>query len=165
MTFTEQNTVEHFIIHQLTGINLNAIQGNMVNEDTVHYGNEPKWNFIQPDLLKREVTEVLLEKELKESLARLNPDIAANPEKADEVIHKLRAILITVNNVGLVRANEEFARWLRNEVSLPIGKNNEHVVIKLIDFDVLKNNSFIVPNQLKIRARETKIPDIALYVN
>jgi hypothetical protein len=70
---------------------------------------------------------VFVEKELKEALCRLNPDIAANPDRADEVIHKLRAILITVNNVGLVRANEEFAKWLRNEVTLPIGNNNEHV--------------------------------------
>ncbi len=28
MAFTEQNTVEHFIIHQLTGVNLNAVRGN-----------------------------------------------------------------------------------------------------------------------------------------
>ena len=30
MEFNEQNTVEHFIIHQLTGVNLNAVHGNLV---------------------------------------------------------------------------------------------------------------------------------------
>jgi len=165
MSFNEQNTVEHFIIHQLTGVNLNAVKGNVVREDEVAYSDEVKWKYVQADLLQREITEVFDEKELKAALCRLNPEIAAHPEKAEEVIHKLRAILITVNNVGLVRANEEFARWLRNEVTLPIGKDNEHVTIRLIDFEVLKNNSFILSNQYKLRARETKIPDIVLFVN
>lgn len=165
MPFNEQNSVEHFIIHQLTGVNLNAIRGNMAMEDPVPYGDEAKWRYIQPDLLPRELTDVLLEKELKESLCRLNPAIATNPERANEVIHKLRAILITVNNVGLVRANEEFAKWLGNEVSLPIGTNNQHEVVRLIDYDNISNNSFLLTNQFKIRARETKIPDIVMFVN
>ena len=164
MAFNEQNSVEHFIIHQLTGINLNAVHGNMVKEDSVDY-DSVKWKYVQADILQRDITDVFVEKELVEALCRLNPDIAAHPDKAHEVIHKLRAILITVNNVGLVRANEEFSRWLRNEVTLPIGKNNEHVVIRLIDFETPKNNSFILSNQFKIRARETKIPDIAMFVN
>ena len=46
--------------------------------------------------------EVFVEKELKDALCRLNPAITADPDKAEEVVHKLRAILITVNNVGLV---------------------------------------------------------------
>lgn len=164
MSFNEQNTVEHFIIHQLTGVNLNVVQGNVVKEDAVEY-DSVKWKYVQADLLQRDITEVFVEKELKAALCRLNPDIAAQPDKADEVIHKLRAILITVNNVGLVRANEEFAKWLRNEVTLPIGNNNEHVAIRLIDFEVLKNNSFLLCNQFKLRARETKIPDIVMFVN
>lgn len=57
------------------------------------------------------------------------------------------------------------AKWLRNEVSLPIGKNNTHVVVRLIDYDEIKNNSFILSNQYKLRARETKIPDIVMFVN
>jgi type I restriction enzyme, R subunit len=164
MPFNEQNTVEHFIIHQLTGINLNAVQDNMVKQKELTYGSLG-WKYVQADLLQREITDVFLEKELKEALCRLNPDIAAQPDKAEEVIHKLRAILITVNNVGLVRSNEEFAKWLRNEITLPIGNNNEHVAIRLIDFDEHKNNSFILCNQFKIRARETKIPDIVMFVN
>ena len=165
MAFNEQNSVEHFIIHQLAGVNLNSIQAGVVKEADVDYGDKAKWKYVQPDLLPRDISEVFLERELKQALINLNPAIAANPDKADEVIHKLRAILITVQNVGLVRANEEFSKWLRNEVSLPVGKNNEHVVIKLIDFDDITRNTFILTNQLKVRARETKIPDIAMYVN
>ncbi len=165
MAFNELNSVEYFIIHQLTGVNLNLVQHGMVREEPATYVNNAGWKYVQPELLPREITDVFLEKELKESLIRLNPAIAANPERAEEVIHKLRAILITVGNVGLVRANEEFARWLRGEISMPIGKDHEHVNIRLIDFDNIDNNTFLLTNQFKIRVRETKIPDIVMFVN
>ncbi len=165
MAFNELNSVEYFIIHQLTGVNLNLVQHGMVREEPAAYVNNAKWKYVQPELLPREITDVFLEKELKESLIRLNSAIAANPERAEEVIHKLRAILITVGNVGLVRANEEFARWLRGEISMPIGKDHEHVNIRLIDFDNIDNNTFLLTNQFKIRVRETKIPDIVMFVN
>lgn len=165
MGFNELNSVEHFFVHRLTGVNLNeAKSGNAVEEPIPAY-DAVKWRYVPCELLKRDISEVLLEKELKESLCRLNPDINRNPENADEVIRKLRAILITVANVGLVRANEEFAKWLRNEHSLPFGKNGEHVKIKLIDYKELKNNSFILTNQFKVHARETKIPDVVMFIN
>jgi type I restriction enzyme R subunit len=161
--FNEANSVEYFIIHQLTGINLNQVQHDKVkiaaDDDKV------KWNYVQSDLLLRDSSNIFLEKELKEALVRLNPAIKANPDRADEVIHKLRAILIAVGNVGLVRANEEFAKWLRGEISMPIGKNNEHVNIRLIDFEKYENNSFCLTNQLTVKAKEIKIPDIVLFVN
>lgn len=165
MSFNELNSVEHFVIHRLTGVNLNNVKvGNVVQEPMAEY-DTVKWKYVQSDLLSREIDQVLVEKELKQALCRLNPDIQAQPERAEEVIHKLRAILITVGNVGLVRANEEFAKWLRGEISMPFGENNNHVPIRLIDFETLKNNSFIITNQFKIRARETKIPDILMLVN
>jgi type I restriction enzyme R subunit len=87
MHFNEQNSVEHFIIHQLTGLNLNSVNGNMVADDGVLYEDETKWRYVQSELLHRELTDVLAEQELKQALCRLNPDIAAQPERADEVIH------------------------------------------------------------------------------
>ena len=165
MGFNELNTVEHFFIHKLTGVNLNEMrQGNVVEEPMEPY-DTVKWRYVPAELLKRDITEVLLEKELKASLCKLNPDIERNPEHADEVIRKLRAILITVANVGLVRANEEFAKWLRNEHSMPFGPKGEHVKVKLIDYEQLKENSFIMTNQFKVHARETKIPDVVMFIN
>lgn len=163
--FNELNAVEHFIIHKLTGVNLNNINGNFVKEAEVSYGGEVKWRYVQPELLYRELTDVLADNELKDALCRLNPDIADKPELADEVIHKLRAVIITVNSVGLVRANQEFSRWLRGEMTLPFGKKNEHIKIRLIDFEEIKNNSFVLTNQFRMQAREVKIPDIVMFVN
>ena len=141
MGFNELNSVEHYVIHKLTGVNLNTVQsGNIAEEPAASYGSV-KWRYVPSELLKRDITEVLLEKELKESLYRLNPDINRNPEHADEVIRKLRAIIITVTNVGLVQSNEEFTKWLCNEHSLPFGPNGEHVKIRLIDYKDDATNS------------------------
>lgn len=64
MPFNEQNSVEHFIIHQLTGVNLNVVHGSIVKEDEVEY-DTVKWKYIQADLLQRDITEVFVGKELK----------------------------------------------------------------------------------------------------
>lgn len=160
MGFNELNSVEHYIIHQLTGVNLN---NNMVAEPKVGYGAQ--WQFVAPQDLQRSVNEVLLEQELKAALIRLNPEINAKPELADEVIYKLRAVLIAVNQVGLVKANEEFFKWMTGEKTMPFGENNRHVPVRLIDFDTLQNNSYIVTNQFRVHHRETKIPDVVLFIN
>jgi type I restriction enzyme R subunit len=161
MAFTELNSVEHYIIHQMSGVNLN--QATHVEQSRKSYGAE--WVYKSTEALNRGVNEVLLESELKESLINLNPEISARPELADEVIYKLRAILISVNQVGLVKANEEFFRWMVGDKTMPFGENNRHVPVKLIDFDDLSQNSYIVTNQFRIHHRETKIPDVVFLIN
>jgi type I restriction enzyme R subunit len=164
MGFTELNSVEHYIIHQMTGVNLNVVLCNdQVKEPHVQYGLQ--WQFQSPEQLGRGVNEVLVESVLVKALIRINPEIEANPNLADEVIHKLRAILISVNQVGLVKANEEFFAWMTGEKTMPFGENNRHVPVKLIDFDDLTNNDYVVTNQFRIHHRETKIPDLVLMIN
>lgn len=160
MGFNELNAVENYIIHQLSGVNLNAAG---VYESREGYG--AFWKYQTAQDLNRSVNEVLLEQSLTEALIRLNPEIAAKNELAEEVIYKLRAILISVNQVGLVKANEEFFKWLTGEKTMPFGENNRHVPIRLIDFDDLQKNHYIITNQFRIHHRETKIPDIVLFIN
>jgi type I restriction enzyme R subunit len=162
MSFNELNSVEHYIIHQLSGANLN---NGFVSEPKSIYG--PQWVYKTPDDLNRSVNEVLIESELKAALIRLNPEIALRNELADEVIYKLRAILLNVYQVGLVKANEEFFLWMQGEKTMPFGENNRHVPVRLIEFDTekLTNNTYIVTNQYRVRHRETKIPDIVLLIN
>lgn len=162
MTFTELNSVEHYIIHKLSGKNLNKADKQAYEGETPY---NTKWQYIAPENLNRGINEVLVESDLIESLVRLNPEINARPELADEVIYKLRAIIISVNQVGLVKANEEFFKWLTNEKTMPFGKNNRHVPVRLIDFENLANNKYIVTNQFRIRHRETKIPDVVFMIN
>jgi len=162
MSFNELNSVEYYIIHQLSGANLN---NGFIAEPKSSYGSQ--WIYKTPTEINRSVNEVLIESELKAALIRLNPEIALRNELADEVIYKLRAILLSVNQVGLVKANEEFFLWMQGEKTMPFGENNRHVPVRLIDFDNKNsnNNSYIVTNQYRVHHRETKIPDIVLLIN
>lgn len=161
MPFNELNSVEHFIIDKLTGVNLNT--GEYITEPNQNYGDG--WQYVPSGELQRGLNEVLLEDELKEALVRLNPEISTKPELADEVIYKLRAILIAVNQVGLVKANEEFFKWMCGDKTMPFGENNRHVPIRLIDFEDISKNKYIVSNQFRLHHRETKIPDVVMFIN
>lgn len=160
MAFNELNSVEYYIIQKLSGLNLNS---GTVSEPQSPYGI--RWNYKSAEELNRSVNEVLLEKELKEALIRLNPEILSNPDLADEVIYKLRAILLSVNQVGLVRANEEFFKWMCGDKTMPFGENNHHVPVRLFDSEDLTQNTYIATNQYRIHSRETKIPDVVLFIN
>lgn len=162
MSFTELNSVEHYILNRLSGVNLNS-STEKVAEDSSAYNAH--WKYRAPDDLKRGVNEVLLEDDLQAALIRLNPEIAVKPELADQVIYKLRAVLLSVNQTGLVKANEEFFLWMTGEKTLPFGENNRHVPIRLIDFDDISQNSYIATNQYRVHHRETKIPDVVLLIN
>lgn len=91
MAFTELNSVEHYIINQMSGVNLNASQdSSQVNEPRSQYSTQ--WQFQSAEQLGRSVNEVLVESQVKAALLRLNPEIQSNPALADEVVHALRAI-------------------------------------------------------------------------
>ena len=128
------------------------------------------WTYVKPDELQshREYSDVLNETDLVNSLMKLNPSIERNPQYADEVVSKLRAIISSSNGEGLVVANERFVSWMLNEQSMPFGKNGEHVTVRLIDYDNPENNQFIVSHQVMFPLHSKdggKRFDIVLYIN
>ena len=124
------------------------------------------WVYLPHTQVPRKWTDVLVESWLRDALIRLNPDIAAQPDRADEVIYTLRAILLSVQADGLVRANENFAAWLRGEKTMPFGPNGEHVPVYLIDLAQPANNHLVITNQWTYQAGSIeKRFDIVLVVN
>ncbi|MGB0243912.1 MAG: type I restriction endonuclease subunit R [Candidatus Nanopelagicales bacterium] len=98
--------------------------------------------FVPGSQLPRTESEVLLEAQVRGALIRLNPEIDADPSKADEVIYQLRAILLSARtSPHPVVANEEFMAWLTGQKSMPFGPNGEHVTVRLIDFDHPEDDS------------------------
>ena len=79
MAFTELNSVEYFIIHQLSGINLNdqASDGFEVAEPATPFGKD--WKFKIAEQLGRGINEVMVEADVKAALMRLNPAIKVKP--------------------------------------------------------------------------------------
>lgn len=163
MTFNELNTIEPYIIHKLTGITPDAVP--IVLRDSGTPEESHAWEYKSFNQLNRNDTDILVEDILKQKLIDLNPEIAAAPERADEVIYRLRAVIASVESDGLVKANEEFALWLTGEKTMPFGENNQHTTIRLMDFDNLANNSYIVTNQYTVKGTFEKRPDIVMLIN
>lgn len=168
MLFTESNTVEAYVRDLLAGP-IKAVPANTAQEPQASYSPSPKgigWHYAAPAEVPRQIQEVLVEPWLREALIRLNPEIAAQPDRADEVLYKLRAIVLSVRSDGLIRANEEMTAWMRGERSMPFGHNNEHVPVRLIDLDDLSQNQYIVTQQYTYRAGRTeRRVDLVLLVN
>src|SRR5687767_12348619 len=166
MPFNEANTVEAFIRDQLCGdvTHHTAVGPGLARRNRQISGLG--WHYLSPTHDSRQPQEVLVEDHLREALIRLNPLIAAQPDRVDDVLYRLRAIVMTVRDSGLVKANEEFAAWLLGERSLPFGENGEHVTIRLIDFDDIEQNQFVVTQQFIVRAGKTeKRADLVLLIN
>ena len=142
--FTEANAVEEFVLQRMTDLG---------------------WTYVHGPTLDRSTSDVMVEHVLREALIRLNPAVAAEPERADEVIYRLRAIILSVAGDGVVRSNEEFTAWLRGERTMPFGADGEHVTIRLVDFDAPGNNTFVVSNQVTCSAGHEKRFDLVGFVN
>ncbi len=118
--------------------------------------------------LDRGLDQVLIESRLKEALIRLNPEIEYQPSRADEVIHRLRAIILSARESGLVPANEEFAAWLKGDRSMPFGPGGSHVTVKLINFDSPEPdaNDWIQSTEVTFRqGRVERRFDLVLWCN
>ena len=166
--FNESNTVEAYVRDLLVGP-IKAGPAHTAQEPQASYGPSPRgigWRYTAPAEVPRQIQDVLVEPWLRDALIRLNPEIAAEPDRADEVLYKLRAIVLSVRSDGLIRANEEMTAWMRGERSMPFGPNNEHVSVRLIDLDDLSQNQYIVTQQYTYRAGPTeRRADLVLLVN
>lgn len=167
--FTEANTVEQMILDTATHMG-----PRLFRDAPAPYAGESlgdalrpaRWEYVPASALPRQTTDVMVEPRLREALIRLNPEIAAQPDRADEVIYKLRAILLSVGAEGLVRANEHLMAWLRGERSMPFGPGGEHVPVRLVDAARPGANRLTVTNQWVYRAGAVeKRFDVVFLVN
>ncbi|MDD5390362.1 MAG: HsdR family type I site-specific deoxyribonuclease [Gallionellaceae bacterium] len=174
--FNESNTVEAYLHDLLSGLAKSPSpqpfsQGERgftgVQQPRAHYSPLPPgerpgvrglgWHRVAGADIPRQPQDAFVEPWVREALIRLNPEIAARPDLADEVLYRLRAIVLSVRSDGLIRANEEMTAWLRGERSMPFGENNAHVPVRLIDFDPsassgLDQNQYVVTQQFTFRA-------------
>lgn len=142
--FSEANAVEEFLLSRMTGLG---------------------WTFVHGPRLERTSSDAMLEASVRTALLRLNPEIAAVPDRADEVIYKLRGVILGVAGDGLVRANEEFMAWVRGDRTMPFGPNGEHTTVRLVDFEDPSSNEFVVANQVVCTLGPEKRFDLVGFIN
>ena len=146
--FNEDNTIEQMIISSL---------------------KNNGWKYIPAEELPRMHSDVLVEPMVKEALIRLNPEIAEDPSRADEVIYKLRTVILSVQPHNLVTQNEIFKKMIFEENSYPFGKDGRMVPIRFFGTmrkEDLALNEYVVTNQwVYPQAEGGKRLDIVLLIN
>lgn len=146
--FNEDNTIEQMIISTL---------------------KNNGWKYIPAEELPRMHSDILVEPMVRDALIRLNPEIAENPEHADEVIYKLRTVIRSVQAHNLITQNELFRRLIFEENSYPFGKDGRMVPIRFFGTlrkEDLQQNEYVITNQwIYPQAENGKRLDIVLLIN
>lgn len=113
-----------------------------------------------PDV-ERDYRSPLFDAELEDSIRRINSCV---PEEAiQDALFRLRNIEIG----ELAQKNEVFMDYLQNGIAARYyEKGEEHSeIVRLVDYDKLQNNSFIVANQWTYIENSNKRPDVILFIN
>ena len=147
-SFTEASTIQAAVVNRLTQPDLG-------------------WEFVEADELGRDKTDVLIEADVVAALQRLNPLLADRPELIAEVMPKLRAVILSVHDDGLIAANERMMSWLRGNETVHFVGEPHSTPIRLIDFDEPRFNRLVVSREVVFKAggEKDRRYDIPLYVN
>ena len=117
-------------------------------------------------ILNRQYEEVLAEPVLVEALVRLNPEIAADPSRVDQVLPLLRAAILSASDDGLMAANERMTGWLRGHEAVKFVGEQNHVPVKLIDLENPRANDLVVTDEVIYpQDKGGRRYDLVLWVN
>lgn len=145
--FTEDTKVEQPAIEQLKLLGWSYIHG----------------SELTPELGERKsFRDVVLERRLSIAIKKINPWIN------DENLHKTIRDLTILTQTSLIEANHFLYKKLNAHISIEqdLGKGRKSQTVKVIDFENIDNNEFLVVNQFKISGTNDNIrPDIILFVN
>jgi type I restriction enzyme R subunit len=100
---------------------------------------------------------------LKAKLIEFNEEITA--DNVDRLLNSLKRDLA---HDHLLKANQQFHQLLRGGKKFKVTQSDgseEYIYVDLIDHQEIGNNRFIAANQFTVRQKETKRPDVNLFVN
>lgn len=108
----------------------------------------------------RKLNEFIIEDDLRDSLEKINKGVSKSI--FDEIVNKVKYL----EALSFIDKNKMFHNYLIDGITVEDYNSASNPLIKLIDFDNSENNTFKVANQIKFNeGRETRIPDILIYIN
>src|SRR6056300_616025 len=105
---------------------------------------------------------VILEDRLKSSLTRINPDIPI------VTINNASSEILNPNIPGLMQSNREMHKLMTKGLKVTFTEDNQEVgrQLKLIDYDNIENNDWLVVNQFEVQGdQRLRIPDVIVFIN
>lgn len=142
--WNEKSTVENRIIDHLKGFGYTYIHGTYLEGE------------------RQTLRDVVLEQRFADAIRRINPWIDDNNLRkvVRDVTHMEAASLMEANEA----LHEDIVHYISTEQDLGHGKKNQ--TVRLIDFDNIDNNEFLVTNQFKVSGLTGDIiPDVVIFVN
>jgi type I restriction enzyme R subunit len=121
---------------------------------------EKGWKFVPADELEREsYEEPLLLTNLKEAIKRINKNVPLTPQDITKVVDELR------HKIPGVETFKKIISYLKEGVPIKLETTKDLRFIKLIDYENIDNNEFIVSRQVYFRGLDLIRADIVLFVN
>ena len=105
---------------------------------------------------------VILEERLSSALKRINPDIP------DKTINNSVTQILNPNIPVLFNCNRDIHNWITKGLKVTYMKNDQEIghQLKLIDFDNIDNNDWLVVNQFEVKGdKRLRRPDAVVFVN
>lgn len=143
--FSESSTVQAWLVERLVSLG---------------------WEYVPGRELTRDSSDPLVEESLIGALETLNPDLYGAPERVDEVLPTIRLAVLGAASEGLVAANERLTTLLRGDHTLRYVGTTQYVPLRLIDFEDLSQNHFVVADEVTFGAPgNERRYDVVLWVN
>ena len=115
-----------------------------------------------PDAERSRYEDVVLERRLRDAVARLNPNIpAVSQEEAVQKVH-------SPNSPSLFQNNRTFHLMLVDGIEVEYRESDGTMHgdrVQLLDFDSPENNDWLAVNQFTVVENSERRPDIVLFVN
>jgi type I restriction enzyme, R subunit len=149
---------------------VNVIVENDLEQLALTWFQDTGWDYrAGPDIApdsdtpeRSDYRQVLLQGELHEALARLNPQLPASV--LDEVAHQLAK----PEHPSLIQSNRAFHEALVSGVQVEVEINGERRGDRavLVDFENPERNHFLVVNQFTIQgSKQPRRPDVVCFIN
>jgi len=144
---------------------MSAIFESDVEQFVIELLQNQGFDYLAPEQQEAEranLSEVVLLSRLKDSMDRLNPALGA------EVKEQAIRLILNPPSQNLIDNNEAFHKLLTEGVEVEFMKegNLRGGKVKLVDFDEVRNNDFLVCNQFTVTEQNlTKRPDVVLFIN
>ena len=125
------------------------------------FQNNLNYDYVYAPNIERDFRSPLYDEVLEESLRRINK--GAPFDAIQDALFKLR----NFENGELVQKNAVFMDYLQNGIPVRYTEKGEErsMIIYLVDYENVDNNSFIIANQWTFIENSEKRPDVILFVN
>lgn len=115
----------------------------------------------EPGAMRSDYREVVLLPRLEEALGKLNPNLPTN------VLEEVMRSVTKLSEPNLQMQNRAFHKRLLEGVPVTYreGEDTNHDIARLIDFEDVEQNDFLVVNQFTIQGSHVRRPDIVVFIN